>query len=483
MSANEPDSASALLRRIVQGTGAEWLAFDAVTLQIREANPAAMRNLRYPLSALRKLTLPDLIVPEHARAFNARLGVLRSGRNSATPLELHFRRRDDTRYPASVRLFAANDHGQPVIFCVADDMSQREALRQALAHTASDLHAIVAHIPGMAFQILKTATAPPRLTYISAQSEQLLGIKAASLCARPERFFKLILAQDKPAYQLRYADAPGGHLSFNWEGRIRMAAWKDVKWVSIRVSQRDTPEGRVWDGIVLNVTHSKLAEAEIRASRAQLAALAAHVEAVKEQERLAIAREVHDDLGGSLTAIRIGLSLLQKRLPANADDLRERTHYLDGIVNQTIDATHRIASDLRPPVLDFGIVPAIDWQLQRFSQSTDIAHTLRAPDAVIPLDPDAAITVFRIVQEALTNVAKHAKATRVTVALALDHSGLQVDVIDNGQGFAASPDHPGFGILGMHERAAALGGELTLLRAKRRGTHVRLRIALPRLAK
>ncbi len=158
-----------------------------------------------------------------------------------------------------------------------------------------------------------------------------------------------------------------------------------------------------------------------------MSALAAHVESVKEQERLNLAREVHDDLGGNLTAIKIGLSWLKRHLPPDEASLLKRTAYLDNVVDQTIDATHRIASSLRPPVLDFGIVSAIDWQLRRFRQNTDIAPEFSAPDTDIPLGPDAAITVFRIVQEALTNVAKHARATRVKVSLALQQGDLLRD--------------------------------------------------------
>jgi signal transduction histidine kinase len=119
---------------------------------------------------------------------------------------------------------------------------------------------------------------------------------------------------------------------------------------------------------------------------------------------------------------------------ARRNQLIKRAAYLDKVADQTIEATHRIASSLRPAVLDFGIVSAIEWQLKRFRQNTDIACELSAPDEAIPLGPDADITVFRIVQEALTNVAKHAHATRVKVTLAREPDELQVTVTDNGLG-------------------------------------------------
>jgi len=484
-SSRQAADAGALLKAILQESASEVLVFDANSLQITQANPAAAHNLQYPLKALKQLTPRDCLAEEDGPAFAALLAALQSGKTHRSSIRAQCRRRDGSLYPVEARLFSSTGNGKPIFIWIASDVSEREATRQALAHSASDLRAIVAHIPGMAYQVMRKPDGGTALRYVSAQSAQLLGIKAAALRADPERFFKLILDEDKTDYLARLAAAGGGHLTFNWEGRIWMEAWKDVKWVNVRVSQRETPDGPVWDGIMLNVTKSKLAEAEIRHSRAQLSALAAHVEAVKEQERLHLAREVHDDLGGNLTAIKIGLSWLMRHLPPGEIDLFKRTAYIDKVADQTIEATHRIASSLRPPVLDFGIVSAIKWQLERFAQNSDIAYEFSAPDEDIPLGPEADITVFRIVQEALTNVCKHAQATRVKVTLALHQGELRVTVADNGQGIqpGLSPNgRHGFGVLGMTERAAALGGELSVGPAKRRGTLVSLRIPLPATA-
>jgi PAS domain S-box-containing protein len=471
----------ALLRAILQESATEVVVFDADTLRIAQANPAAAKNLQYQPKALQKLTPLEILAPEDSRPFKTLLTLLKSGKRRRATLNAHCRRRDGTRYPAEVRLFYFSDHDNPVFVCIANDVSLRESTQQALEHSASDLRAIVAHIPGMAYQVMQKDGSPPALRYVSEQSAQLLGIKAAVLRANPERFFRLILKEDRDDYLARLAQADGGHLSFNWEGRLWMNDWKDVKWVSIRVSQRSAEDGTLWDGIMLNVTNSKLAEAEIRRSRSQLSALAAHVESVKEQERLHLAREVHDDLGGNLTAIKIGLSWLLRHLPPEQTGLVERTAYLDNVVDQTFEAAHRIASNLRPAALDFGIVEAIRWLVKRFETNTDIATRFSAPDAPVPLDPEAAIAVFRIVQEALTNVAKHAHATRVKLALEREQDELLLTLTDNGQGIAAGrgdANRPGFGLLGMRERAATLGGELDVAPAKRGGTRIRLRIPL-----
>jgi len=470
-----------VLEAILRETASEVLIFDADSLRIIHANPSALHNLQFTQNSLFQLTLLECLAKEDTQGLIVLLSTLRSGEKNYGTLSAHCRRRDHTLYPVEARLFSPIGHDRTVFIWVANDLRQAEENRQILTHSPLDLRAIVTHIPAMAYQVLRKRDGRTSLSYVSEQSAQLLGIKADVLRANPERFFKLIMEEDKADYLVRMAEVGGGHLSFNWEGRLWMKAWKDVKWVSVRVSQRKTRDAIVCDGIVLNVTHSKQAEAEIRHSRAQLSALAAHMESVKEQERLNLAREVHDDLGGNLTAIKIGLSWLMQHLPAGEARLHERTAYLDNVVDQTIESTQRIASSLRPPVLDFGIVSAITWQLRNFAQNTDITYEFIAPHEAIPLGADAAITVFRIAQEALTNVAKHAHATRIEVNLGVHQDSLLLTVTDNGRGIQpthhASAAH-GFGILGMAERAAVLGGTLTVQPAPHQGTAVSLRIPL-----
>lgn len=485
MLSRQASGASALLRAILHESPDEVLVFDADTLRIVQANPAAVHNLQRPLRSLKQLTPLDCLPEAGALRLAAQLATLGSERQR---IRFHSQilRRDGSLYPADIRLFRSTADGKPVFIWIASDTSLHEASRQALAHSASDLRAIVAHIPGMAYQVQRAPDSGTALRYVSAQSAQLLGIKPAALRADPGFFHRIILDEDRPDYEARLAEAGGVHLTFNWVGRIWMEAWKDVKWVNLRVSRRDTPAGPIWDGIMLNVTHSKQAEAEIRESRAQLAALAAHVETARERERLHLAREVHDDLGGNLTAIKIGLSWLTRHLPADAPELHKRVAYLDDVVDQTIDATHRVATSLRPPALDFGIVSAIEWMLKRFRSYTDIACEFSAPKEKIQLGPDIDIAVFRIVQEALTNIAKHAQASRVKIALTVTRTALKLTITDNGRGIppgAEKKGGDGFGVLGMIERATALGGELGVAPAGRHGTRVSLRIPLPRTRK
>ncbi len=479
--AKKPAEEASLLKTILHESNTEVFAIDAESLRIDQANPAALSNLQYTLRELRQLTPMVFLHGDHEARFKALCGLLQSGKKRRVSLDTSFRRKDGSSYPVEMRLFLSIHKSKPHFIAIANDVSAREASRRALAYSESDLRAIVSNIPGMAYQVFRKHDGGTSLRYVSEQSSMLLGIKAKTLRAKPDLFFDLILPEDRPSYLATLAKTGGSHMTFNWEGRIWVEAWKDVKWVNIRVSQREVPEGIMWDGIMLNVTRSKQYEEEIKRSRAQLSALASHVESVKEQERLNIAREIHDDLGGNLTAVKIGLSWLARHTPPGQSELREKAEYLDSVIDQTLDAAHRIASNMRPAIVDFGIVSAIEWQLKRFTLNLDIPFEFSSTHRQIPLDSDASIAVFRIVQEALTNIAKHARASRVGVRLEKLKDELHLEIVDDGVGPLAvrSRNHKkSFGILGMTERAAALGGKLDVSAAPGSGTVVSLQLPL-----
>jgi signal transduction histidine kinase len=233
-----------------------------------------------------------------------------------------------------------------------------------------------------------------------------------------------------------------------------------------------------------DITQNKPDESQIAHSRAQLAELSAHEERIKEQERMRIAREIHDDVGGNLTAIKMALALLVRRLPAEtAAEALDKARYLDTLVDRTLESVHRIAGDLRPSVLDFGIAAAIEWQAQEFEKQTGIPCTLDNEAGDCELPPDQATALFRVFQEALTNIGKHAGASRVAVRLARQGSHLLLEVADNGKGIGtADQGKPqSFGIRGMTERVQALGGELRLQNAGSGGciAYIRIPLSIP----
>lgn len=214
-------------------------------------------------------------------------------------------------------------------------------------------------------------------------------------------------------------------------------------------------------------------------SRERLRELAAHHDAVREQERKRIAREIHDELGSLLTALKMDISLLRMNVEQGVD-IHDRIEPMRDLVEQTIHMVRHVATQLRPTALNLGIVPALEWLLEDFGQRTSIACGFDA-DGEIAMDDAQATAIFRIVQESLTNVARHAAASEVEVRLTNHADSTELSVHDNGCGFdPATAGRDSFGLLGIRERALLLGATIAIASAPGNGTTVAIAIPRPR---
>ncbi len=211
------------------------------------------------------------------------------------------------------------------------------------------------------------------------------------------------------------------------------------------------------------------ADRALEASRQRLSALAQHLQTSVESERQAIAREIHDDVGGSLTALKFELDWIRRH--AAAPELQQRAVSALEMVTSAIEASQRIMQNLRPAILEQGLVAALQWMCGRFEKRTGIVCDFRSPQAQAPSDADALqlpagvpLVAYRTVQEALTNVHKHAAATRVVVDLSLSAGVLSLEVSDNGRGLVPADlaKARSFGVRGLHERAGTVGGWVEL---------------------
>jgi PAS domain S-box-containing protein len=231
--------------------------------------------------------------------------------------------------------------------------------------------------------------------------------------------------------------------------------------------------------IVWDVTEWRANEEALRRSREELRDLAARLQTVREEERTRIARELHDELGQALTGLKMDLAWVRGRLTRQQADLAERLQTLVTRVDGTVDAVRRLATELRPGVLDLlGLVAAIEWQAQEFGRRTGIETDLELHSDHSPVDDVRATTVFRILQEALTNVARHAAASRTRISFTQTRDQLRLEVADNGRGItpAELAGRRSLGLVGIRERAIGCGGELQIEGEPGRGTMVRVRI-------
>jgi signal transduction histidine kinase len=220
------------------------------------------------------------------------------------------------------------------------------------------------------------------------------------------------------------------------------------------------------------------AEAELRESRKELRDLASHLQSVREQERTQIAREIHDELGQALTALKMDVHWMGQRVNAEPA-LTEKTRSMSAMIDTTVHAVRRISSQLRPKLLDdLGLSAAIEWQAREFEQRSGIDCDVRSEPDDIVLDSASSTALFRIFQETLTNVARHAGARRVDVLLRKDPGGVELVVADDGAGIKPeqASNARSLGIVGMRERVYSLGGTFEIGGGAGLGTTVRVAI-------
>jgi signal transduction histidine kinase len=228
----------------------------------------------------------------------------------------------------------------------------------------------------------------------------------------------------------------------------------------------------------------KQAEENLKSSRNQLRALAAYLLSVRENERAGIGRELHDEFGQALTSLHLGLSWISRRLTSGQKPLQEKIRSLSATTTHLIRSVRNIASELRPSVLDeLGLVKTLKSEASKFEGHTGIPCRFRTNIGKSKFDRSAAVAIFRIVQAALTNVARHAHASRAVIALVERKKVLILTVTDNGKGITRNPIHSNssLGITGMRERALALGGTFELEGSRKKGTTLTVRIPLSRI--
>lgn len=374
--------------------------------------------------------------------------------------------------PALDRTLAANESNRA-----------RRAAEVALMESEARFRAITGNLPGMVFQLhYAREDAAVYFSYVSEGALALFGAPPVAFLRNPAMFLDRIEREDRDRLERMFVDCAVDSAELHWEGRLAGSAPEDAqaRWMSLSASPRELAPGLVWwEGIAFDVTREKLAELEIRASQERLRELSAHVEKVKESERGRIAREIHDDIGGTLTAVKLDLALLRGKLAGN-DALLEKMQIMQQHLDSALNSSIRIARDLRPSLLDYGIVPAIEWQLGDFRKRMGISCELACPHEDIELNAELATAVFRIFQETLTNIAKHASATCVKVDFAVADEQVTLEVSDDGAGLEqdALAKPASFGLRGMRERVAELRGTLDIASIPGAGTT--LKLVLPR---
>jgi PAS domain S-box-containing protein len=368
-----------------------------------------------------------------------------------------------------------DDLGQPVkLVGTAQDITERKQAEEALARYAalidSSGDAIVAQ--SLEGRILTWNPGAERL--YGYTSEEMAG-RFLAMVAPPERAGEL--------EGLRAQVQRGEHIEHHETVRVRKDGVRIA--VSVSISPIKDAEGRIVgaSSIERDITERARAGEALARSRAQLRDFAGQLRSARETERTQIAREIHDELGQALTALKMDLFSLKHTVPAPLrEPLLTKTDEMVKLIDEMVDKVRTLATELRPAVLDsLGLSAAVDWAVQQFARRTQIACALDLPAEPLRLDADRSTDLFRILQEALTNVARHAHASRVDVHLRATPGEVVLEVHDDGRGITDSETENvrSFGLLGMRERTLPWGGELCVRVAPHGGTSVIACIPLP----
>jgi len=362
---------------------------------------------------------------------------------------------------------------------IMNDVSERVLAQRALEESEARLIAMTANIPGMVYQYIDD-DASTSYVYVSRGAREVVGIEAQDILDGSTRLTDLILPDDLAGFEQSRTQARRSLTTWIWEGRMISPENGTLRWIDVRSSPRRQANGTVlWDGIIFDVTIRKQAEFDLAQSRELLRSLSSHLQNVREEEKASLARELHDELGSMLTTLKIEVCSLMKQIPPDRHDMHASVDAIVDTVHEAIATTRRISTSLRPPILDsLGLLPAIEWQLEQFKQRTGKAVDLHVTGESSKLSNDHTIAVFRILQEGLTNIARHAQATRVSVAVVLDEGMIALDIIDDGIGFSASDQKPGesYGLYSLQERARALGGTAEIISQPGEGARLKVRV-------
>jgi PAS domain S-box-containing protein len=364
---------------------------------------------------------------------------------------------------------------------ILHDVTERKRAEQARSQLAaivdsSDDAIISKSLDGM---ILSWNRGAERLYGYSA--EEIIG-KSISILIPPERPNEL---------QEIIEHLKGGEVIQRYE-TTRMRKDGTRIDVSVTLSPVWDASGRIVAASAIghDITRRKQAEAEqkrlyeqVRDGEKQLRHLANHLQTTREDERGYLAREIHDQLGQALTALKMDLAWLSKRFPNEPSALKEKAASMGNLIDETVVVVRRIATELRPGLLDhLGLVAAIEWHAQEFTRRTDIICELELEEIQPAVEAGLATQLFRIIQEALTNIARHAQATQLKIMLRTDKQTITLCIEDNGRGIQQNEmnNSTSLGLLGIRERALAYGGQFQIQGRSGKGT--RLEVRIPRQA-
>lgn len=453
-----------------------WV-YDSETLRFLDVNEAAVRQYGYSRSELLRMTIKEIRPPEEVPAL---LDAVRGrGRRLDRSEVWKHRKKDGTVFDAEVTKYEIRFEGRPAVIALAADVTERRRAEERLRHSERQLAEAqrLARIGNWEWDI-RTNT-----VVWSDEMYRVFGLEPQEFGATYEAFLERLHPDDRQGVM----DLTGK--VFEWPGpfsHYHRVILPDggVRILHNRGEVSVGEDGRPvrMFGTEQDVTERRQAEEQLERSNEQLRALSVRLQAVREEESVRIAREIHDELGGALTGLKMDLSWINKRLSGEGRAaVQQKLRSALELIDETVVKVRNISTELRPSVLDdLGLAAAIEWQAREFEKRTEIRCDIVSLHEDITFSPEKSTAVFRIFQEILTNVSRHAHASRVEVRMTGQGGDLLLKVSDNGRGIDEGKvaEATSIGLLGMRERAMIFGGQVDVAGSAGRGTTVAVRIPL-----
>ncbi len=444
-------------------------------------NAAAENAFKWPRAAVLGQKL-DMLLPERFRGAHAS-HVSRFGRTATTSrgmgnqTVLYGLRADGVEFPIEASISQHDEGGHKFFTVILRDVTERLRAERMLGRSEARLRGILES----AMDAIITVDERQHIVLFNRAAEEVFGcprdqaIGAPLAWFIPERF-----RQAHGAMVKRFGETGTSSRRMGAQ-RIVMGLRRNGEEFPIdaSISQIEEEGQKFYTVILRDVTERTRAEQALKHSREEIRELAGAAGQVRERERSRIARELHDELGQALTALKIDVGWLRENVPGASDAVARKLTSMQVLLDGTVAAARRISADLRPLMLDdLGLTAACDWLVQNFRQRTGLQCELVMRGEHLDLRDPYATALFRVLQESLTNIAKHAQATHVEVTLERERNDVTLTVRDNGQGFVAdAPRKQGsFGLLGLKERAYVLGGDVEIQSQPGSGTVIEMRL-------
>jgi PAS domain S-box-containing protein len=442
-------------------------------------NPAAERLYGYTATETVGKPMTILAPPGGASEIERNILALRQGA-AVGPYDTQRLRRDGRMLDVSVTVSPIRDERGHVLGAsgIVRDITERKHTEDALRESEGRFRSVLDRMRlfGLGLNV------EGRVAYCNDYLLEMTGWSRSEVFGAD--WLSQFLPPDTPViaafrFAMEMGEIPAQYVSdiITRDGGRRRVQWNNT----LVRDDEGTVTGVV--GIGEDVTERNRVVEELRRSQAELRALAQRLNSLREDEHTRMARELHDGLGQALTALRLDLAWLARRLPDASPAVRQKIGAMTAIVDDTIETGRSIVAELRPPILDdLGLAPSLEWYVHRFAKRAGLKCEWDPGPAELFVDRDVAVVAYRIVQEALTNVARHAEAKCVAVQLGEEDGELTVEIRDDGRGISeqASANPRSLGFVGMRERALARGGSLEVSRLPEGGTSVRLTIPIER---